>query len=1041
MNIHLRKTHLFFIIFLLGIFLHTATYAWAVVTEKIQVTGKIVDAAGEPVIGANVVVKGTTNGVISDIDGKFEITAERNSTLAISYIGYVTTEVKVTKNVVTVVLKDNAKALNEVIVVGYGTQKKSDITGAMVNVTAEALEQAPVANLGAALQGLAADVDVQMADGATHPSATPQIRIRGERSIKGGNDALIVVDGIPFAGNLNEINNDDVANISILKDASATAIYGSRGANGVILVTTKRGSNGKVSVSYSGYYGITTALKKYDVMNSEEFIRLKKWAQYNVDPDKYAGIDDPELMKVGIVFRDQEEMDGYQAGTDTDWQDLIFRNGMTTNHQVSLTGGSDRTTYSASVGYYRGENNYEAHSFERMTAKLSLDSKINRYLKVGFSTLNTYIINKGQDTNPMEMALRASPFTTPYNEEGALRTYLPGSGQNVWNPLLDQVDGAVVDDRKSLASFNTGYAEISLPFGIRYRFNGGFTAKYNNIGQFQASNTTKRMGAQDWAFGEYGLNIDYTLENLIMWDHCFNQVHNLSFTGLFSVQQHDYTKNNITSLDYFDDNIQYFNPSKALGDITGGGDYEKWGLLSYMARLNYNFKEKYLLTATVRYDGSSRLAEGNRWHAFPSVALGWNILRESFMENNNTDVLSGLKLRASWGNVGNTAINAYQTIATLKTDEKYLLGNTGVLGARPNSVPDTSLGWENTESYNIGIDFGFLNNRITGALEWYQQNTTDLLLPVKLPATSGYSEEYLTNRGATRNRGLEFNVSTINIAGDGQKQLEWRTDLNLFGNRNKIVSIGEGVERDVDNGWFVGEDRYVIYSLEADGLWQDTPEDRALAETFGYAVTGKNSVIGTVKVKNHHIDYEEDGNGNKVPAKTQKINDDDRVFIGKRAPKFEGGINNRFAWHGFDLSFLFTFRYGGTITSEMHNGWMNTMQGGYNNLNIDYWTPDNPSARWPKPSSGTIANKGLLARYDGSYLKLRNFTVGYTLPKSILSVTGIQSARVYATGSNLYTWFSKEYRNDGGIDPETTSTIKLKTPPTRSFVFGVNVSF
>ena len=426
--------------------------------------------------------------------------------------------------------------------------------------------------------------------------------------------------------------------------------------------------------------------------------------------------------------------------------------------------------------------------------------------------------------------------------------------------------------------------------------------------------------------------------------------------------------------------------------------------------------DKYLLTATVRYDGSSRLADGNKWHAFPSVALGWNIMRENFMQDINTNILSGLKLRASWGNVGSTAISAYQTMSRLDTGSKYLLGTNGVMGIRPASVPDKSLGWENTETWNVGIDFGFWNNRITGSIEWYQQNTTDLLLPVNLPATSGYSQSYLTNLGRTRNRGLEFNITTVNIAGDGQKKLSWSTDLNIF----------------------VGEDRWVIYSYEYDGIWQDTPEDRALAESFGYSTSGNNSVIGTVRVKNHHVDYEEDG---VTPKKTQIINEDDKVFIGQRAPKFEGGINNRFAWKGFDLSFLWTFRCGGTITSDMHNGWMNTMQGGYNNLNIDYWTPENTGARWPKPTTGTVSNKNLLARYDGSYLKLRNLTLGYTLPKTLTEKVNISQARVYVTGSNLYTWFSKEYREDGGIDPETTSTISLTTPPTRSFMFGLNLSF
>lgn len=1034
----LRKTRLWLIPLMVCLFLGSSVNVMAAIEQAIQVKGKVMDSTGEPVIGANVLVKGTTNGVISDIDGNFSIEAKKNATLLISFIGYKSQEVKVTNAIMEIVLADDTEMLDEVVVVGYGSQKKSDITGAMVNVKSEALQQAPVANLGSALQGLAAGVDVQMPGGNTHPGATPQIRIRGERSIQAGNDALIVVDGVPFSGNLNEISNDDVASISVLKDASSTAIYGSRGANGVILITTKRGAKGKLNVSYSGYYGITTAIKQFDVMNSEEYIKLKKWATYNGASDKYTGFDDPNLMRVGDVFGDQEEMDGYLAGNNTDWQDMMFRNGMTTNHQVAINGGSDRTTYSASVGYYKGENNYEAHSFERLTAKLSIDSEITSFLKVGFSTMNTYIMNYGQDTNPMEMALRASPFTTPYNEKGALRTFLPGSRQNVWNPLLDTQNNSVVDDRKSLSTFTTGYIDVKLPYGIKYRFNGGLSLKYNSIGQFQASNTTKRMGGLDWSFGEYGHTVDYTLENIVTWDYSFNKIHNFNVTGLFSAQQKEYTKNSVSGEDYYDDNLQYYNPGLAQGAVTGGGGYEKWSLLSWMGRLNYNFKEKYLLTATVRYDGSSRLAKGNQWHAFPSVALGWNMMREDFLKEVDADVLSGLKLRLSWGNVGNTSIGSYQTISTLDTGSKYLLGSAGVMGVRPNSVPDKTLGWENTETWNVGVDFGFLNNRISGSVEWYQQNTTDLLLPVNLPSTSGYSAQYLTNLGKTRNRGVEFNVTTVNIAGDGNKKLSWSTDFNVFGNRNTIMDIGDGVEFDKGNNWFVGEDRWVIYSHEADGLWQDTPEDRTLAETFGYATSGKNSVIGTIKIKNHHIEYEADG---VTPKARQQINEDDKTFIGERSPKFEGGINNRFAWQGFDLAFLFTYRLGGTITSNMHNGWMNTMQGGYNNLNIDYWTPENTGARWPKPSTGTIADKGLLARYDGSYLKLRNITFGYNIPKAFLSQLNVQSARVYATGSNLFTWFSKEYREDGGIDPETTSAVDLKTPPTRSFVFGLNLTF
>ncbi|MCD8177380.1 MAG: SusC/RagA family TonB-linked outer membrane protein [Tannerellaceae bacterium] len=689
-----------------------------------------------------------------------------------------------------------------------------------------------------------------------------------------------------------------------------------------------------------------------------------------------------------------------------------------------------KSTYNSSVGYFRSENSYPGQVFERMTAKLSADSQITSFLKVGLSSLNTYSNNYGEGDNPTEQALRASPFVTPYDEDGNLILDIPGSGGQVWNPLLDKVDGAFVDKRRSMSTFTTGYVDVALPYGFNYRFNGGFALKYETRGQFEDSNTTTRKGGLNRAFADHYLKYEYTLENILTWDKTLWNDHHFNFTGLFSYQNYQRDGNSITSYEYFDTSIQFYNPSKAMGNIEGSGGFQKWQLLSYMARLNYSYKNKYLLTATIRHDGSSRLAAGNKWHSFPSLALGWNILEEEFIPAQ--DILSSLKLRLSWGNVGSTAIDPYQTMAKLSTN-RYMLGNEGVMGVFPNSVPDYSLGWKNTETYNIGIDFGFLNNRIIGTLELYQQNSKDLLLKVDLPPTTGYTTSYLTNLGKTRNRGVEFNITTVNF---DSREFSWITDFNIFANRNKVTYLGEDIEKTSD--FFLGQSVGTIWDYEMDGLWQDTPEDRALAETFGYATSGANSVIGTVKIKNHSIDYEDDG---VTPKSQQVINEDDKVFLGKRAPNFEGGLNNRFTYKDFDLSFLFSFRYGGTLTSNMHSGWMNTLVGAYNNLNVDYWTPENTDARWLKPSTGTVTNLGLLARYNASYLKLRNITVGYTLPGNIVSKLGAQNIRVYTTGSNLFTWSDKQFRKDGGIDPETTSTINIVTPPVRSFIFGLNVTF
>lgn len=1002
------------------------------------ISGTIEDSSG-PLIGVTVLLKGKKQATMTDLEGKFSLEASVGDIIEISYIGYRKQEVSVKNNQdsYTIKLEEDSHLLQDVMVVGYGVQKKSDVTGAMVNVSEKTLRETPVANVASALQGIAAGVDVQMDGGSTHPGAVPTIRIRGERSIGGRNDALIVLDGIPFSGNLNDINNDDIQSISILKDASSTAIYGSRGANGVILITTKKGAKSTLKISYSGYYGITTAIKDYKLMNSEQFIRLKQWAFYNANSDKYTGPDDPEIMKLNRVFTDQSEMDGYYSGNNTDWQDLIYQNGMTTNHQISINGGGDRTTYNGSVGYYKGENNFKAHTFERMTAKLSLDSQVSKAVKIGLSSLTGYILNNGANNNPMDQALRASPFATPYDAEGILTKELAGSGGQVWNPVLDLQPGAVVDKRRSLSTFNVGYVDIALPYGLSYKFNAGLQLKYETLGQFEGSLTTKRKASQNRSYSDHYLGLEYTIENILNWNKTIAKDHNFFLTGLYSLQERQRDGNSIEAYNYFNDNVEFYNPSPelALGKTVGGGGFEKWRIMSFMGRLNYNFKEKYLLTATIRTDGSSRLAEGNKWHSFPSVALGWNIMREDFMTNQK--VLSNLKLRLSWGNVGSTAVDPYQTMSKLSTN-RYMLGSEGVVGVKPSSVPDKSLGWEYTETTNMGIDFGFLSNRITGTLELYQQKTKDLLLKVSLPRTSGYSNEYLTNLGNTTNKGIELNISTVNLDGDGKDKLSWTTDFNIFANRNKVTNLGEGVLKDESNNLYLGKDRWVIYSLEADGLWQDTPEDITLAQSYGYSTSGPSSVIGTVKIKNHHIDYEEDG---VTPKAKQVINDDDRVYLGRRSPDFEGGITNRFGYKGFDLSFLFSFKSGGILTSSMHDNWMNTLGGRFNNLNIDYWTPENTTARWPKPSTAGVNYRNLLARYDASYIKLRNISVGYTIPKDISSKWNIDNARVYVTAYNLYTWFDSQYKKDGGIDPETTSTVNLNTPPTRSFIFGVNLSF
>ena len=992
--------------------------------QNIKVSGIITDKEnGMPIPGANIIEKGTNNGVMSDFDGKYSIEVSPSSVLVFSYVGFVTNEIPVEgKSQINVVLREDAVALDEVVVVGYGTQQKSDVTGSISSISEDSFQKFPVANAAQALQGLGSGITISKSGGNSHPGATPQIRIRGERSLTGNNSPLIVVDGIPFDGSLNDISTNIITDMQILKDASSTAIYGSRGSNGVILITTKSGKQGKTTITYDTYMGFNEALGKYDVFNAEQYIEFKKWATYNRNPDMYNGFDDPNLIEQ--TFTDPVEMQGYLNGTDTDWQDLIYSSGIVTNHQLGISGGNEKTQFASSIGYFNEEGVYKKQGIERYDVKLRLDHRISNHIKIGINSINSYNILDGVDINPLLNTLQASPLISPYNEDGTLRGFL-GNGDGIYNPLADFQDNAIVDERSRLSTFTTGYLNIDFFEGLNYTLNVGVNLSREKQGKFYASNTTKQLGRENFGTNVHFDNLSYTLENIITYDKTIAENHNLNFTGLFSLQEN---QNEGLRLEYYDvvaDYIQYYNPQYSTFR-NNSGSYVKTDLLSYMGRLNYDYKGKYLLTLTVRSDGSSQLAPGNKWHTFPSGAIGWNIDKEPFMDN--AEYLSSLKLRASYGSVGNSAVGAYQTLGGLSV-RNYNFGDANVAGYYPTTATNRNLTWEETTTFNLGLDYGFFHNRINGSVEYYRQHTTNLILDQALPATSGIANRMRTNIGETENKGLEFNLNSVNFSGDGINTLHWSTNFNIFLNRNKILKLSSGVTEDLGNSWFVGKPISSIYQYESLGIWQNTPEDIALAEQYDLTTTGASSVIGTVKI----ADLNGDG----------KLDQDDRHVIGAREPDFEGGITNSFAYKNFDLSIIAYFKVGGLVKSQIHDDWTNSLQGtGKNNVDIDYWTPENNLNYWPKPNAGVQIPRyrSTLARADASYLKIRNISLGYSLPDSVLEKLGLQSARIYTSANNIGTFFSEYMDKFDGLDPETNGTVGINTPPMRSFIFGLNVS-
>jgi TonB-linked SusC/RagA family outer membrane protein len=997
--------------------------------EKVNVTikGKVTDG-GDPLPGVSVKADGTSTGVLTDVNGNYNISVPDNAVLVFTYIGYATQKVTVgSQSTVNVNLIPESKSLNEVVVVGYGVQKKSDVTGSITSISAQALKDVPAANLVQALQGQGTGIDVQKGGGNSHPGAVPSIIIRGTRSKQASNDPLFVVDGIPFTGSIQDLNLDDVASVEVLKDASSTAIYGSRGANGVILVTTKRGKIGEPVVTYSAYAGYSKPIAQYNVMNADQYALLKKWAYYNAAAANplYTSIDDPTLLTRG-AFGSQEQT-SLQIGRSTNWQDLIYKNGFLTNHQLGVSGGTEKTKYDISAGYYNETGIYSGQQFTRYSVKVSLDQNIGKSIKIGLSSLNNLTYIDGENANPLGQALRASPLATPYDDvTGALVGYVNGSANQVWNPLANLVPGASVETRKRLGTFTTAYAELSLAPGLKYRFNGGAEIKPEVYGNFYAAATYNNQGAQSSANNQSKYNYNYTVENIITYDKVIARKHHISFTGLYSLQENQSQNNSFSYNSLLSDGVQYFNP--AVGsNLTGTGSYAKYDLLSYMGRLNYGYNDKYLFTVTLRSDGSSKLAPGNKYHLFPSTAFAWNVLKEPIFKDSK--ILSNLKLRLSYGDVGNAAINPYQTLGGLST-VTYNYGTKNTIGAYPTSAPNTDLDWEYTRTLNAGIDFGLWGDRVTGSVDAYHEFTRSLLLPETLPPTSGIPNAVLTNVGKSENVGLEINLNTVNIAANGKRGFSWNTNFNITFNRGKVTELANGTTVDIGNNLFVGHPLGTIFDYKKVGIWQNTAADTALAKKYGLTITGGQSVIGSIKV----LDL---NNDNKLDA-------NDRMIIGTDQPLFSGGITNRFGYKGFDFTVVAAYRVGGTLTSQIYQSgsFLNTLQGNYNNLNYSYWTPTNHENYFPKPTNALTNTQysSTLSYFSATYVKIRSISLGYVLPKSLITHIGAKSLKVYATAQNPFTLFSPYKNIFHGIDPESAGKLGEDTPATWSMTFGINLT-
>lgn len=1007
---------------LLFLFIYSGLFA------QVRIRGKVTDESGSGLPGVNIVIKGTTSGTTSDSNGDYTVelpSGSEQAVLIFSFIGYETQEQAVGgRSVINVSLSTSLFTLGEVVVIGYGEQRKESVTGSVASISGDAMRDVPSANFSQALQGRLPGVE--FAQTSTQPGATMQIRIRGSRSLTASNDPLVVLDGIPFVGSIADINPTDIKSVDILKDASATAIYGSRGANGVILITTNKGQKGqKARISYNSFVGAKKVFGKYPLMSGPEMAKLRT---LNIPYTSYGQDESPE--------------------TDTDWQDLLYRTAIITNHDIGLTGGTERGSYSFGLGYFLDQAVIPTQQYSRYSFRGSVDQEVGNYFRFGFTTNSNFSLSSGSQVNVGGL-LRMTPVANPFNPDGSIKRTVRTAIDEPWvytRKVVEDLRDEWLSESRDYATYNSVYGEVKAPWveGLKYRVNVGLDYRQSNGGTYTGEGiTSTNPNTESVASISNAHTYHWLIENMITYDRSFGGKHNINAVALYSAEQNKFHRSRVVARRIPSDQFQFYNLGQAAGEITippGDQWYEMWGLMSWMGRVMYSYNDKYMVTATLRSDGSSRLADGYKWHTYPAVSVGWNIAQESFMQG--ITPINFLKLRVGYGQTSNQAVNPYATLGRLET-RPYNFGSTFSTGYLVSELPNPKLGWEFSKTANFGLDFAVLNHRLTGTIEYYITNTEQLLLRKGLPPTSGVSG-ITENVGRTQNKGIELALNGTII--DNVNGWTWEAGLNLYANRNELLALTSGLDRNEANWWFVGHPIDVIFDYQRIGIWQAEDPYRNILEP------GANT-LGMIKVK-----YTGDFNPDGTPVR--QIGPQDRQIMSMQ-PNFQGGFNTRVSYKGFDLSAVGVFKSGGLLNSTLYGGggYLNLLNGRNGNVAVDYWTPDNTGAKYPNPESirsgDNLKYANTMGYFDASYLKIRTITLGYDFNQ--LKSSNI-NLRVYFTAQNPFVMFSP-YHKESGMDPETNSfgnenaavnlsqnlrrilTIGTNTPSTRNYLIGVNFTF
>ena len=1012
--------------------------SFSVNAQRFPVSGKVLDENGKSLAGVTVSVKGNTAAtVLTNATGDFSIIAATGKeTLLFSYIGFIMLEINLqNRSNLTVSMVRSSKALEDVVVIGYGTVKRKDVTGSVAGISQQDIRSRPVVTALEALQGKVAGVDITSNE---RPGTIGDITIRGVRSLTASNSALFVVDGIPLTtGTIDNINPGDIESIDILKDASATAIYGSRGANGVVIVTTKSGKNGKMVLSLNSSLTIQK-LHDYNVsMNSPQYIDFRRWAYYYSNPTSFPRGDQPTIANDKFIFLASADPSawaniakGWESGTwdgskvpTTDWKGMVSQTGVVTDNTISVSGGSDKIKAYSSFGYLNNKGTSLGQTYTRYSGRSNLDITPTKWFSMGSNMSVAYSIQEfGQSAagssavsataSIYESARALFPYAVPYDSAGN-RILYPG-GDAAYKTIVNE-QKYTKDERTNLRAFGSLYSQVDLGAivpvlkGLRYRLNFGPDFSIYKNGLFVDGQSVIGAGINRAALIK-GQTFSYTLDNLLYYDRSIGQ-HNFGLTLLQSYTKFSADSSNIAALG-IPFSSQLWNAltqtNISPSNLTAyGSSLTQYQLLSYMARLNYSYADRYLLTASIRQDGSSVLGTGHKNAIFPSAALAWRMTNEKFLRN--ASWIDDLKLRAGVGVTGNSAIAPYSTQGAV-TPLFYPFLSTTTAGSVPSTtLSNQELAWERTTQYNIGIDFNLFNRRISGVFDVYTSRTPNLLLLRAIPTVTGYNNVY-ANIGATANKGFDFNLNTVNIKAAG---FTWTTITNISFQKEHIVSLSNGKQNDINNVWFIGKPVGVIYGYQAAGIWHKS--DSTNFKRFN--ANGNVFSAGNVRPVDQNGDNKIDPNN-------------DRTIIGNTRPNYIVGMTNTWSYKGFDLSI---FLYG-RLQYWYSTGGESEGARGTQRL-INYYTENNQNAEYQKPiyTAGAGDPYSVILGYQkASFIKIRNISLSYNVKPESLGKTGLSTFRIYAQAANPGMLFSKiKY-----IDMDVVNSVA-----NRGFTLGINATF